>query len=82
MGRSSTHPSPSHETNRLIEGTKQNIATSGCIGGEVTITANAPFLTERLELFEKFYEEYKKSIEGMLVVALEDSLTRCSEASS
>lgn len=53
-----------HETNRLIEGTKQNIATSGCIGGEVTITANAPFLTERLELFEKFYEEYKKSIEG------------------
>ncbi|KAK8828042.1 hypothetical protein WA556_004673 [Blastocystis sp. ATCC 50177/Nand II] len=52
-----------HETNRLIEGTEQNIKTSGCIGGEVEICKNAPFLQERLALFNKFYEEYQKSIQ-------------------
>ena len=54
----------SHETNRLIEGTEQNIKTSGCIGGEVEICKNAPFLQERLALFNKYYEEYQKSIQG------------------
>lgn len=55
----------SHETNRLIEGTKQNIETSGCIGGEITITKDAPFLKERLELYNQYYEAYKQSILGM-----------------
>lgn len=59
-----SHRLNSHETNRLIEGTKQNIATTGCIGGEVTITKDAPFLKERDELFNKFYEEYQKTIAG------------------
>ena len=56
----------SHETNRLIEGTEQNIKTSGCIGGEVEIRKNAPFLQERLELFNKYYEEYQKTLQGMV----------------
>lgn len=56
----------SHETNRLIEGTEQNIKTSGCIGGEVEICKNAPFLKERLELFNKYYEEYQKTLQGMV----------------
>lgn len=56
----------SHETNRLIEGTEQNIKTSGCIGGEVEICKNAPFLQERLELFNKYYEEYQKTLQGMV----------------
>lgn len=56
---------PSHETNRLIEGTEQNIKTSGLIGGEIEITKNAPWLSERLELFNQYYEEYMKTLAGM-----------------
>lgn len=70
MGRSCSHVWCSHETNRLIEGTEQNIKTSGLIGGEIEITKNAPWLSERLELFNQYFEEYKKSLAGSCCLLL------------
>ena len=64
----------SHETNRLIEGTAQNIKTSGLIGGDLEIQKDAPFLQERLELFNTYYEAYQKSLEGRLCVSPQLSL--------
>ena len=57
----------SHETNRLIEGTEQNIKTSGLIGGDIEIQKDAPWLKERLELYNQYYEEYKKTVAGKFV---------------
>ena len=71
-----SHRCCSHETNRLIEGTEQNITTSGKIGGELEIMKNAPWLNERLELFNKYFEEYTKSVAGSCCVLRADALEK------
>lgn len=52
----------SDKSSRIEKGTAQNMSAPAKIGGELKLTANAPFLQERLNLFNEFYQAHLKTI--------------------
>lgn len=55
------------EVKRATEATAGTVAVSGKIGQDLKCTPQAPFIAERVKLFEKLYEKYLQEIKGMSI---------------
>ena len=71
---------PGREKERLFEGTKHSMASSGKIGGAFVKTTSAPYLQHRIDVFDRIYAAQEEKVAAephvAITVTLPDGTTK------